>query len=171
MQASGSGEAYYFWNAEGVKKGGSADIKEEDKNIVARRKYYSRFGNLITDGRVKQGNLVVVELELKTGLLGVKNLVVSDLIPAGFEIENPRLGTSTNLSWIKNTLYPDHLDVRDDRLLLFTNMRADDTRRYYYMMRAVNAGKFKLAPLGCEAMYDPDFRSYHGAQWVRVDPK
>lgn len=171
LQASGSGEAYYFWNTEGIKKGGSVDVKEEDKNIVARRKYYSRNGNLITDGRVTQGNLIVCEIELKTGLLGVKNLVVSDLIPAGFEIENPRLGTSTSLSWIKSTLYPDHLDVRDDRLLLFTNMRADDTRRYYYMMRAVNAGKFKLAPLGCEAMYDPDFHSYHGAQWVRVEPK
>ncbi len=170
LKASGSGAAYYFWSTEGIKKSGG-DVKEEDKNIVARRQYYTRSGEVINDGKVQQGDLIVCELELKTGLLGVQNLVVSDLIPAGFEIENPRLGTSTSLSWIKNTLYPDYLDVRDDRLLLFTNMRADDTRRYYYMMRAVNAGKFKLAPLGCEAMYDPDFRSYHGAQWVRVEPK
>lgn len=170
LKASGSGEVYYFWNTEGIKIGGE-DVPEVDKNIVARRYYYTRSGEKITDGKVRQGDLIVCELELKTGLLGVENLVVSDLIPAGFEIENPRLGESTSLSWVKSDLYPQHMDVRDDRLLLFTAMGADRSRSYYYMMRAVNAGKFKLAALGCEAMYDPDFRSYNGAQTIEVLPK
>jgi len=162
LKATGNGEVYYFWNTEGIKIGGG-DVPEVDNNIVARRRYYNRSGDRITDGKVQQGDLIVCELELKTGLLGVENLVVSDLIPAGFEIENPRLGESTSLSWIKSDLYPQHMDVRDDRLLLFTAMGADRSRSYYYMMRAVNAGKFKLAPLGCEAMY--------GAATIEVVPK
>ena len=49
-------------------------------------------------------------------------------------------------------------------------MPGASTRSYYYMLRAVNAGRFRLAPIGCEAMYDPEYRSYHGARWVNVKP-
>lgn len=170
FKPTGSGEVYYFWSTEGIKMNG-ADVPDEDENIQVRRRYYNRDGELLTGGAMRQGDLIVCEIELRTGLRGVENLVVSDLIPAGLEIENPRLGTSTSLSWIKSNLYPDYMDVRDDRMLLFTNMSANDNRKYHYMMRAVTAGKFKLAPVGCEAMYDPDFHSYNGGGWVSVVPK
>lgn len=171
LKASGSGEVYYFWSTEGVKAGGEAEVPEVDNNIKARRTYYTRDGEVIKDMRVKQGDLIVCEIELQTGIRGVENLAVSDLLPAGFEIDNPRLGSSSSLNWMKTNMYPEYLDIRDDRLLIFTSMRANDTRKYHYLLRVVNAGRFKLAPLGCEAMYDPEFNSYHGAGIVRVDPK
>ena len=171
LKASGTGSVYYFWSTEGVKAGGDADVPEVDNNIKGRRTYYTRDGREITNLRVKQGDLIVCKIELQTGIRGVQNLAVSDLIPAGFEIDNPRLGSSSAMNWMKTNMYPEYLDIRDDRLLIFTSMSANDTRSYHYLLRVVNAGRFKLAPLGVEAMYDPDFNSYHGAGTVRVDPK
>jgi len=171
LNANGSGQVYYFWSVEGVKKGGDAAVEEVDNNIRVRRRYFDRDGNEITSGRVKQGELIVCEIELGSGLRGAENIAISDLIPAGFEIDNPRLGTSTALSWMKNTLYPQYVDVRDDRLLVFTSIGSNESRKYHYMLRAVNAGLFKAAPIGAEAMYDPDFRSYNGGGFVRIDPR
>ncbi|MEM0998781.1 MAG: MG2 domain-containing protein [Bacteroidota bacterium] len=168
LKASGQGTVYAFWESEGVKQAGDAAVREIDDNIKARRKWYNRNGQVIAGNEVRQGDLIVCEISLTTGLRRVENLAVSDLLPAGFEIDNPRLGTSTALNWMKPDLSPEYLDVRDDRLLLFTSMPAKTTRKFYYMLRAVNAGTFRLAPLGCEAMYDPEFKSYHGARTIRV---
>ncbi|MEM7040105.1 MAG: alpha-2-macroglobulin family protein, partial [Bacteroidota bacterium] len=171
LKATGKGSVYFFWNTEGIKKSGDRAIREVDDNIRVRRNWYHRDGRPLVGSRLKQGELIVCEIELTTGLRSVENLVVSDLIPAGFEIENPRVATSTALNWLKTNLEPEYTDVRDDRLLLFTDMGSNSTRKYHYMMRVVNAGKFRLAPIGCEAMYDPDFKSYHGARDVYVEAK
>lgn len=171
LQASGTGQVYYFWSIEGVKKGGDAAIEEVDENIRIRRRYFTREGSQISNNRVRQGDLIVCEIELGSGIRGVENLAISDLIPAGFEIDNPRLGTSTSLNWMKTNMYPQYVDVRDDRLLLFTSIGANETRKYHYLLRAVNAGVFKAAPIGAEAMYDPDYRSINGGGFVRIDPR
>ena len=172
LKASGTGSVYVFWKTEGIKASGDASVVEVDKNLKVRRKWYTRDGSPLSETAVlHQGDLIVSEIQLSTGLRGVENLAVSDLIPAGFEIENPRLGTSSSLNWIKTNLNPQHLDVRDDRLLLFTDMPSNAKRKFFYMMRAVNAGRFRLAPIGAEAMYDPEFKSYHGARTVEVAPR
>ncbi len=45
--------------------------------------------------RIRSGELVEIRLEIRSvGGLARRNLVVEDLLPAGCEIENPRLGTS-----------------------------------------------------------------------------
>lgn len=171
LQATGDGSVYYFWSTEGVKATGDADIPDVDENIKVRRKYYTREGVLNNTNKFKQGDLVVCEISLSSGIRAVNNLAISDLVPAGFEIENPRLSESTSLNWIKKTLYPEYMDVRDDRIVLFTGIGAGDTRKFYYMLRVVNAGKFRLAPIGAEAMYSPEFRSYNGAQTLMVEPR
>lgn len=172
LKASGEGSVYYFWSTEGVKAAGDAAVAEVDQNIKVRRKYRTRDGaELGPNDKVRIGDLVVCQIEVTTALRSVENLAISDLIPAGFEIENPRLGESTSLSWVKPSFNVDHLDVRDDRVLLFGSMPASATHSFYYMARAVNAGKFRVGPIGAEAMYDPEYRSYHGARWLSVLPR
>ena len=172
LKASGEGSVYYFWSTEGVKAAGDAAVAEVDNNIKVRRKWRTREGaELSPTDNVRIGDLVVCQIEVTTGLRPVENLAISDLIPAGFEIENPRLGESTALSWIKPSFNVDHLDVRDDRVLLFGSMGASATNSFYYMARAVNAGRFRVGPIGAEAMYDPEFRSYHGARWLSILPR
>jgi len=169
LKATGTGNTYYSWDTEGIQLNGR--VTEEDKNISIRRSYYDRFGNPKTDNSFKQGDLIVCQISLTGGPRSVDNIAISDLIPSGFEIENPRLGTSADLAWIDKRggrLNPQYVDIRDDRILLFTPVRANTVQHYYYMMRVVNTGSYRLAAIGAEAMYDPDYRSYHGAGLVKV---
>lgn len=169
LRAAGKGNTYFGWDTEGIQVNGK--VTEEDKNMKVRRTYYDRFGKVNTDNSFKQGDLVVCQISLTGGPRTVDNVAISDLIPAGFEIENPRLRTSADLEWVDkklNRLRPQYVDIRDDRMILFTSVAPNKTYHYYYMMRVVNTGNYRLAPIGAEAMYDPSYRSYHGAGLVKV---
>ena len=168
LKASGKGEVYYFWSAEGVKL--NEKVKEEDSFMKVRRTFYSyKTGRLISDFRFYQGELIVCKIELTGYDRNAKNIVITDLIPAGFEIENPRLNPATELKWVpKNPMYVQYMDVRDDRLLLFTELVRNQTKDFYYMLRVVNQGTYQLPVIGAEAMYDQEYHSYFGAGVVKV---
>jgi hypothetical protein len=168
FSATGSGQVYYFWNTEGVKV--SKPVKEEDANLRIRRTYYDRFGKQIEGNTFNQGDLVVCCITLQGTGKSVDNVAVTDMVPAGFEIMNPRTTSLNNLNWMKNVTQstPQYLDIRDDRLLYFTNVPAKGAQQFYYMMRAINTGEFQLPAIGAEAMYDPEYHSYHGATKVKI---
>jgi uncharacterized protein YfaS (alpha-2-macroglobulin family) len=63
---------------------------------------------------------------------------------------------------------PDYMDIRDDRLLLFTKLESNTRREFIYLLRAVNQGKYQLPVIGAEAMYDPEYHSYHGSQEINI---
>ncbi len=136
-----------------------------------RRTYYNyKNKNEITNGRFKQGDLIVCKLSLIGGNKSAENIAISDLIPAGFEIENPRLSTSTNFDWkVKNKMNVQSMDIRDDRLILFTNLYAHKTYDFYYMLRVINKGEFQLPVIAAEAMYDREFHSFNGAGKIIVE--
>jgi hypothetical protein len=71
------------------------------------------------------------------------------------------------MEWIKNASDPDYIDIRDDRI----NMFVTATRKplsYYYMVRAVTPGTYKLGPVQADAMYDGTYHSYHGAATIHI---
>jgi hypothetical protein len=168
LKASGKGEVYYFWSAEGVKL--NEKVKEEDSYMQVRRTFYSyKSGRLIPDFKFYQGELIVCKIELTGFDRNAENIVITDLIPAGFEIENPRLNPATELKWIpKNPMYVQYMDIRDDRLLLFADLKRNQTNDFYYLLRVVNQGTYQLPVIGAEAMYDQEYHSFHGAGVVRV---
>lgn len=171
LKASGKGEVYYFWSAEGVKL--NEKVKDEDSYLQVRRTFYSyKTGRLISDFRFYQGELIVCKIELTGFDRNAENIVITDLIPAGFEIENPRLNPATELKWIpKNPMNVQYMDIRDDRLLLFTNLNRNQTNEFYYLLRVVNQGTYQLPVIGAEAMYDQEYHSYHGAGVVKVSQR
>ena len=78
------------------------------------------------------------------------------MLPAGFEIENPRLQSRKGIKWIKGEAYqPMYMDIRDDRLILFGNFQRSREETFYYGLRAVTQGSFILPPIRGEVMYDP----------------
>ncbi len=87
----------------------------------------------------------------------IQNVALVDRIPAGFEIENPRLGRGAAASWIDadHLWAPNYLDVRDDRIAVFGSLAPGEARKVVYAVRAVTAGRFTLPPVEAEAMYDP----------------
>jgi uncharacterized protein YfaS (alpha-2-macroglobulin family) len=167
LKGSGKGEVYYFWSAEGIKL--NAKVKEEDSFMKVRRTYYDyRTGAQLTTN-FTQGKLIICKVSLSGMERSAENIVITDLLPACFEIENPRLSTSAEMQWkSKNPMNVQYMDIRDDRLLLFTDLNDYETEDFYYMLRVVSKGKFQLPVIGADAMYDPEFHTYNGAGVINV---
>ncbi|MEZ0542204.1 alpha-2-macroglobulin family protein [Fibrella arboris] len=175
LTAKGSGSLYYFGQSEGVPTSGL--VPDEDRGLIVRRTYLSRDGAMQT--RFKQNDLIVVKLTLSSQSgLPVKNVVLTDLLPAGFEVENPRLSGATaqngtaeqrTLDWIKNASPVDYFDIRDDRVNYYLSVGGSETKTVYYMVRAVSKGRFIVGPAAADAMYNPELRSYNGAGKVVVE--
>ncbi|OGU16906.1 MAG: hypothetical protein A2X63_13990, partial [Ignavibacteria bacterium GWA2_35_8] len=133
LKGTGNGEVFYFWSTEGISV--NVSVNEEDMYMKVRRTYYDfRTKAEITNNQFYQGQLLVGKISL-TGLeRSAENIVITDMLPSGFEIENPRLNLSTDISWqIKNPISIDYMDVRDDRLLLFTKLWTGATKEFTYL--------------------------------------
>jgi len=167
LKAIGAGQLYYFWEMEGISAGGR--VHEEDSYLKVRRQFLNRDGQPISPTGIRQNDLVVVKITLQAADAAgeVKNVAITDLLPAGLEIENPRLGPQRELKSTEAASTPDYLDVRDDRINLFTTASATP-KTFYYLARAVSKGTFKLGPVSADAMYNAEYHSYNGAGVVRV---
>lgn len=169
IEASGTGSIYYFWEVEGISKTGK--FNQEDNVLRVRKSFYTRDGNLLARNTFKQNEMIVVKMEIST-IDGsyIENVVVTDMLPAGFEIENPRLTSLPGTNWIRNSSHPQHFDIRDDRINVFTDV-SRSTKTFYYMVRAVSKGEFQMGPVGADAMYNGEYHSYHGGGTVKVIDK
>jgi uncharacterized protein YfaS (alpha-2-macroglobulin family) len=163
---AGSGRLYYYWQSEGISASGN--YEEEDSYIKVRKKFYDRYGRVITGNTFNQNDMVIVQITLENSFSGdVDNIVISDLLPAGFEIENPRTKEIPGMEWIRDSHTPVSLDVRDDRINLFVDLK-NKKQTYYYAVRAVSPGVFRMGPVGAEALYNAEYHSYHGAGTITV---
>ena len=84
-----------------------------------------------------------------------------------FEIENPRTKELPGMEWIKDVSTPQALDARDDRINLFVNLYYKK-QTYYYAVRAVSPGTYKMGPVSADAMYNGEYHSYNGAGIIKV---
>lgn len=162
----GNGRLYYYWQAEGISASGA--YKEEDSYLKVRRRFYDRFGTAITGNTFKQNELVIIGITLERSFsTPIENVVITDLLPAGFEIENPRTKEIPGMDWIKDAATPTALDVRDDRIHFFVDANSNK-QVYYYAVRAVSPGNYKMGPVSADAMYNGEYHSYNGAGIIRV---
>jgi alpha-2-macroglobulin len=166
IETKGSGRLYYFWVAEGISSSGT--YKEEDNYLRVRKRFYDRNGKLLTGNTFKQNDLIIVNITLERSYsTDIENVVITDLLPAGFEIENPRTKEIPGMDWIKDAASVRSLDVRDDRIHFFVD--ADYTKKnFYYAVRAVSPGIYKMGPVSADAMYNGEYHSYHGAGVIKV---
>jgi len=162
----GSGRLYYFWQSEGISTSGA--YKEEDSYLKVRKRFYDRNGKPISGTTFKQNDLIIIGVTLERSFnTPIENVVVTDLLPAGFEIENPRTKEIPGMDWIKDAATATALDVRDDRIHFFVDA-STAKQTYYYAVRAVSPGNYKMGPVSADAMYNGEYHSYHGAGVVRV---
>lgn len=169
IASKGEGRLYYYWQSEGISASGT--YKEEDNFIKVRRRFFDRYGRVVDGNTFTQNDLVVVQITLEKTYSGdVDNVVISDILPAGFEIENPRTKEIPGMEWIKDAATPTALDVRDDRINLFDDLRSS-RNVYYYAVRAVSSGNYKMGPVSAEAMYNGEYHSYNGGGVIRVNKK
>ncbi|WP_425423217.1 alpha-2-macroglobulin family protein [Spirosoma spitsbergense] len=164
LAAQGTGNVYYFAQSEGIPANGK--ITEEYNGLRVRRSYLSRAGEPLDN--IRQNDLVVVKITLaSTNGLTIENVVVTDLLPAGLEVENPRLSEPRDMPWIQKPATPDYFDLRDDRINFYTTATGTE-KSFYYLARAVSRGQFVVGPVSADAMYNGEYRSYNGARILTV---
>jgi hypothetical protein len=166
LLAKGNSPLYYWWQASGISSTGT--FTPEDKFLKVRRQVFDRYGKPLGGNVYRQGDLLVVQVTLEKAFSGqVENIAVTDLLPAGFEIENARIKDLPGMDWIKDASEPLQRDVRDDRIHFYTNLTGN-RQVFYYSVRAVTPGTYLQGPVSADAMYDASYHSYWGAGKVRV---
>ncbi len=122
------------------------------------REYLDREGRAIDMAKLTQGDIVVVRLSV-TPYDTRDDIVVEDLLPACLEPESQNLVTDGNLAWLPqstNWRWADHVEFRDDRVLLFSgNIERGKTYTWHYSARAVSSGEYVVPAVQASAMYDP----------------
>jgi alpha-2-macroglobulin len=166
IRTTGSGYVYYYYESQGIPTGNK--FKEEDSYLKVRKTFYNTQGVEISDMHFKQNQLIVVKVSIESlDNSDIDNVAITDVIPACFEIENPRLNPEREFSWIKDKEDADYMDIRDDRVTYFTNVTAKK-QDYYYLVRVVAKGKYVMGPVAADAMYDGSYHSYNGSGHVDV---
>jgi uncharacterized protein YfaS (alpha-2-macroglobulin family) len=165
VKTKGKGDLYWFAQTEGMSATGT--YTEEDHGLIIRRQFLTRNGTPVED--FHQNDLVVVRLSLTSSNgLPVDNVVVTDLLPSGFEIENPRITEPRDMPWINDAAVPEYYDIRDDRIHFFTTANKQ-TKSFYYQVRVISKGNFTVGPAAADAMYRGEYRSYSGGGKIKVD--
>ena len=130
------------------------------EGISVSREFYSDKKEVLTKQEFHQGDNYIVGLIISCEQKA-KNVVVVDLLPGGFEVENPRLAPdAVPKGKFAGAITPSHLGIRDDRVILAFDELSKGTHYFYYVVRAVTPGTFQYPPVQAECMYDP---SVHGA--------
>jgi hypothetical protein len=111
--------------------------------------------------KAKQNDRFVVVLTVTEPQPQFARVALTDYVPAGFEIDNPRLvssGDTGMLDWIDHAGSPVHTEFRDDRFTAAFERRKDDAPVYTvaYIVRAVSPGSYVLPQAVIEDMYRPD---------------
>jgi uncharacterized protein YfaS (alpha-2-macroglobulin family) len=152
LKNDGAGPLYYHLLAEGTPRTPSSRKKAE--GLTVERAYFNAKGEAVNPSNVPQGDLVVVTVTV-TAEKPLRNLALVDLLPAGFEIENPRLRSRGDLGFEPSYGFAaSYQDIRDDRLLLFADA-VEGKQSFSYSVRAVTPGRFVIPNAFAEAMYDP----------------
>jgi alpha-2-macroglobulin len=137
------------------------------------RTYYTMAGEEVSLEGVTAGTRLVTVLEVTPFAYGEARLMVSDPLPAGFEIDNPNLmsaGSTSELGWLDALQDVAHSEFRQDRFLTAVDWQSDQSFRLAYVVRAVSPGTFHHAAASVEDMYRPDFRARSETGEVTIAP-
>lgn len=147
-----------------------------DHGMKIRRRLLDERGKPLVANRVRSGDLVQIELSISSDT-PLQYIAIDDLLPAGLEIENPRLLTTaaeateqTKDVAAANLFHDSRVDMRDDRLIVIGDLTSSGTGTYLYTARAITAGKFVLPPVHGECMYDIGINSLSDAGSFEVIP-
>jgi uncharacterized protein YfaS (alpha-2-macroglobulin family) len=126
------------------------------------RTYYRLDGSEANVTEAEQNERYVVVLKVRELNDWPSRVLVTDLLPAGFEIDNPSLVSSAQLSnfgWLSQTEAA-HLEFRNDRFVAAFNPNEGDGSRdltLAYVVRAVTPGVYAHPAASVEDMYRPQY--------------
>jgi alpha-2-macroglobulin len=145
-----------------------------DRGFKIERLYHTLDGKRADPSKAKQNQRFAVVLKITEPLPQFARVIVADYLPAGFEIDNPRLvssGDTGKLDWIEEAAEPVHTEFRDDRFTAAFERKSGDPAVFTvaYVVRAVSPGRYVLPQAYVEDMYRPDRFGRTGTGTVEVE--
>jgi len=141
-------------------------LAPKDDRILVERSWWNTDGSAVTQRQFKTGEMLIVRLRV-TARQRVKDGLVIDRIPAGFEVENMNLtqGSQASEFKVQNVEVAKamanerikHSEYRDDRFVAAADL---DGRPLdlFYLVRVVTPGRYVVPAAYAEDMYRPDVR-------------
>ena len=139
------------------------------------RNYFTLDGKAADVSKAKQNDRFAVVLKITEPKPEYGHIMVSDYLPAGFEIDNPHLvssGDAGTLDWIEDGEETANTEFRDDRFTAAID-RASNAKSVFtvaYVVRAVSPGKYVLPQAYVEDMYNPSRYGRTGTGAIEVRP-
>jgi alpha-2-macroglobulin len=157
------------WNGKPLK----STQKDESKNLVLEVNWLDENGSIIDPANLKQGTSFWARfwVKVQNKRIRVDELALTQILPAGWEIENLRLNQSDLPYWTRNFKIKraEYEDIRDDRISWFFDMDGYEGQKDFLLkINAVTVGEFFLPGTTFGAMYDNTYRATKAGKKVVV---
>ncbi|MCC0035710.1 MAG: alpha-2-macroglobulin family protein [Hoeflea sp.] len=140
--------------------------------FLINRSYYTLDGQPASISSVRQNERYLVVLQMREANAWPSRVVVTDLLPAGFVIDNPRLVGSAelgNFPWL-GEVSASHAEFRSDRFMAAFDRGATSNRDFVaaYVVRAVTPGIYTHPAAVVEDMYRPELAARTATGFMEV---
>ncbi len=166
LKNTGTNTLYYALTLEGE----PVDVKKlPQSGFELTRNVYTLDGTEAALDKIKSGELYVVHLRGRKQDESLNHILLVDMLPAGFEIDNANLAQDfSQVAWLGNLTQAARLEGRDDRFMAAFTLAGQTEFSAAYIARAVSKGSFAYPPAMVEAMYQPQFFAYSDEQKIQV---
>ncbi|UXU75503.1 MULTISPECIES: alpha-2-macroglobulin family protein [unclassified Paracoccus (in: a-proteobacteria)] len=141
------------------------------RGYTIRRSHYNLQGEALDPASLPQGQRLVVVIDVIPQAEGGGRLIVTDPLPAGWEIDNPNLlraGDVAALDWLEGQTEAEMVEFRADRFAAALNWTSAEPFRLAYIARAVTPGRYRHPAASVEDMYRPEYRAWTDGGSVAV---
>ena len=163
-------EAEYFVTVQNTGFRKTGKLRSVSSGMIINRELFTYDGVPIEDTVLEPGDLIVMKVSWKSDNWA-KNVAIEVPVPAGMEIENPRLSKEELPVWtdrFKNYARYEYIDVKDDRVIIFGES-TERIHNFFVLLRVNLKGTYFLAPVRGVVMYRPEVY-YNGAAKRLVIP-
>jgi hypothetical protein len=150
------------------------DLAKESRGFEVTRVFYKLNGERADLAKVRQSEVLVALIRVTPSGDRPHQALIVDLLPAGFEIENPRLDRRDpeQMKWLPALAQARTIEPRDDRFVAAIDLWRQSKEVYFaYVVRAVTPGTFRLPAAFVEDMYAPAFHGRDAMGTVTILPR
>ena len=150
-------------------KGEAEDLS---RNLALTVEWVDEDGMRIDPAETIQGKAFWGHIQVRSAadVPAIEEVALTQMLPAGWEVENVRLSGAAMPGWMApwRLNREDYMDIRDDRVVWFFDLRQREPLDFAVKLNAVTTGEFALPPTAVEAMYDSDYRAVRAGKKVTV---
>ena len=149
----------------------------ESRGYAISRTYHRLDGTAVDLAQgLRQNDRLVVVLKVTEAKASAGRLLLVDRLPAGLEIDNPKLldaDALTGLAFAKSEVAPSHTEFRDDRFVAAFDRTPEQSAFFgaAYTVRVISPGTYVHPAATIEDMYRPDRFGRTGFGTVEVVAK